>query len=204
MPSRCRWLRIRGRSVLLQAEPSGRKVWGICMSRSLSWGFLTLPSRGTEAGDGEGDAMTDKLGAPSPFVTVAYGRSVPLPGPQFPRRKFSRTVFEVGQGEWCPWGRTGLTLLTAVTLPAFPRDSLEWRWGSFCARCLGASCSLASHRPLPRPLEHLRGPWLSAQCVLAHSRGFRIAGWSCCFSPSCDPCVRDPKGFRSLGRGRRC
>lgn len=60
--------------------------------------------------------MTDESGPLDHFVAVTHGRSGPLSGPLFPRRKFGKMVLEAGLEEWRPRAAQ-LTVCAAVTLP---------------------------------------------------------------------------------------
>lgn len=69
-------------------------MWNICRSQSQLLDSDTA-LKGCEAGDG-GDAVIDEFGGLGTIVAVDQSRSVPCTGPLFPRRKFSKMVFEVG------------------------------------------------------------------------------------------------------------
>lgn len=82
-------------------------MWNICRSQSQLLDSDTA-LKVSEAGDG-GDAVVDEFGGLGTTVAVDHSRSVTWTGPQFPRRKFSKMVFEVGQWEQCLWSCVALS-----------------------------------------------------------------------------------------------
>lgn len=82
-------------------------MWNICRSQSQLLGSDSA-LKGSEAGDG-GDAVVDEFGGLGTIVAVDHSRSVTCTGTQFPRRKFSKMVFEVGLWEQCLWSCVALS-----------------------------------------------------------------------------------------------
>lgn len=134
------------------------------MSKSLPWDPLTLPPKGTEAGDGvRGDAVTQELGALG-LRLCAHSRSLLLSGPQSPRWKPNRMACKAGLWDaplegvqsqsaklkWSP-GLLALTLWSGDAL-AFPAD------GAGCPMPLNLSALLYNVGPFTGLLNILGDP----------------------------------------------